>query len=239
MFLIGDTWYITCYDINYQPEFNKMERHNPHPGHNPGSPNANICLAPLVYSYGHSPQLYAVKITGILNAGCLLSLQIVGMGLFHWTYRASQALSIPLVDLIRYMATKANETTNLALIGFMKDYVGSQEYSWRWSKLFYEGAFKPLGVKSNLKYTYVMVAVVAGSSESSPLWDIISLAGDGSAALNKNGIKVSRALYKLVQMADARTSQTEEARHLGKVMEGEEEDIADEHRAEDSDGDLV
>lgn len=178
--------------------------------------NSTLCLAAEVYTYGTVDENSLSTVRGVLRAGNLLSLMKTGMGLLHWTQRASTTLKIHMIDLMQYMATNRHTETYKFFIQMMKNFVApsAKQYSWPWARLFWDGAFLGAAAKTNMDYAFVMVSIVAGNAPESPLCGISSLNCDGSAEKKFRAMQIGQTIHDLIISNDGATAQTDPAREL-------------------------
>lgn len=150
----------------------------------------------------------------------LLSLMKTGMGILHWTQRASTTLKIHMVDLMKFMATKRHYLTNRFMLEMMRDFItpSKNQYSWPWARLFLDGALE-VSAKSNMDYTFVMVSIVAGNAPDSVLWGIGSLNCDGAPEKKRRAILTGRIIQDLIVGNDGETAESPVARALWQKIE--------------------
>ena len=150
----------------------------------------------LVYSYQFADKEGSKKL-GVLMASCLLMFQKTGMGCFHWIQQDAQfLLGIRITDVLLNMGMDKFESTNIAAVNLLINHLSKskKQYSWRWARLFNDGAFQSRGIRSAPLYSAIMMCPHTGATASDKMWEIHSFNIDRMKGLKSEALMIATAL---------------------------------------------
>ncbi|XP_034949513.1 uncharacterized protein [Chelonus insularis] len=154
--------------------------------------NSMRCLAAIVAAFGSihkKPELY--RIQRALKAGCLYTLELIELDIVKWICKVENLYKNKLLELIKAMITERHHETTAALYNFIECFfVNSEEYTWRWARMFSNEAFPKLRVKDNPEYAMTMFSISIGNDPKHPLWNTIFGRFDSTGKIKKAALKM-------------------------------------------------
>lgn len=151
------------------------------------------------------------SITGVLKAGCVLSLSTVGLGILNWLHQASTVSGLSMSDFLDYLDNTVFQPTLRKVVMMMVSLNNNKDYSWPFARLFQDTALSDFATKNDALLCCFCIYLAREKDDA--IWTAAQYASISSVA-KKNGRLMAEAFKEIRSNVTEAQCASENAKQL-------------------------